>query len=128
MAFVNILEFVIFVTPPDGIAIALPAIVFATVYFATWLKFWFLDEGDLRELRFWSMIDLIQRTLGELPSFEKPETLSERRRRKRKRPNTPQEPYNADSFLFDEPHESSMSEDEATDEENLLVQEQPKKK
>ena len=52
-------EFVIFVTPPDGIAVALPAIVFATVYLATWLKFWFLDEGDMREYRFWSMIDLI---------------------------------------------------------------------
>ena len=59
MAFVNINEFVIFVTPPDGIAVALPAIVFATVYLATWLKFWFLDEGDMREYRFWSMIDLI---------------------------------------------------------------------
>ena len=69
MAFVNIMEFVIFVSPPDGIAVALPAIVFATVYMATWIKFWFLDEGDLREYRFWSMIDLIQRTLGELPDY-----------------------------------------------------------
>ena len=86
MAFVNISEFIIFVTPPDGIAVALPAIVFAAVYFATWLKFWFLEEGDLREYRFWSMIDLIQRTLGELPDYQKPK---KEKNRKRKRPNTP---------------------------------------
>ena len=38
----------------------LPALVPLAIYFATRLKYLFLDEGDIEQLKFWSMIGVVE--------------------------------------------------------------------